>query len=113
MKTFPLYRDYQKLSAEATAALRRFAWDVKLICSGSTRTDAAASPGELQALAISAYRTALLEATGRPYDFRWVFFASAVAALVMSAAPDISCPDIAAATSRLNKILNENADLLG
>jgi hypothetical protein len=111
MKTFSLGHDHQRLNADASAALERFGLDVKLMCTASTR-GTSVSTGALQARAIRAYRTALCEAAGRPNDCRWTDFASAVAALVAAAAPDISHLDVAAATSRLRALLDENADLL-
>jgi hypothetical protein len=112
MNTFAIHHDYQTINADASAALQRLEWDVQLICTASTRGPVV-STGALAARAIRAYRTALFEAAGRPHDRRWCAFAGAVAALVTTAAPDISDPGVAAAASRLHAILDENADLLG
>jgi hypothetical protein len=111
MMTFLLHHDHQTLDADASAALQTFERDVQLICAASTRGPAVSS-GVLQARAIGAYRTALFEAAGRPFDRRWFAFAGAVAALVTAAAPDISDPGVAAAASRLHELLDQNADLL-
>jgi hypothetical protein len=111
MNTSSLGHDYQSLNADASAALQRFESDVKLMCAGSTR-GGAASTAALQAFAARAYRTALFKAAGRPHDRSWVAFASALAALVVAVAPDISSPGVAAAAARLHDLLEENADLL-
>jgi hypothetical protein len=111
MNTFSLHHDHQRLNADASGALQSFERDVQLICTASTRGPKV-STGALQARAIRAYRTALFEAAGRPFDRRWFAFAGAVAALVAAAAPDISHPGVAAAASRLHELLDENADLL-
>lgn len=110
MTTFSIHHDH-RLTAEASAALERFERDVRLMDTASTR-GRAVSTGALQAQAIRAYRTALFEAAGRPRDRSWVAFARAVAALIATAAPDLSRPGVAAATARLRNFLDENADLL-
>lgn len=108
MTIFWLHHDHQRINPDAAAALQRFERDVKLIT--PSERGCTVSTGTLQARAIRAYRTALVEAVGRPCDRSWFAFVGAVAALL--AAPDIAQADVAAAASRFHVLLDENADLL-
>jgi hypothetical protein len=83
--------------------LRRFDEDAQTIC--------AASPSTLHARATAAYREALATAGGQPSDRSWEVFVETVAALIASVV-DISQPRVAAAVTRLRRLVEENADLL-
>lgn len=99
------------LSVELIDALQRFDRDARMICAAAATPATLATDSALYADALRAYRNALVNASGRPLDPSWVIFVRATATFV-ARTEDRCDPSVAAAVSRLRRLVDENADLL-